>query len=81
MRTIARKKGKRTYFYLQHSFRKNGKVITKEKYLGVKIPKDLEKLKQKLESEEKNLLYKKLKAIKENFQEEWKRYPDSVKEK
>ncbi len=81
MRVLARKKGKRTYFYLQHSFRKGGKVITKEKYLGVKIPKDLEKLKRKLESEEKNILYKKLKSIKENFQKEWKRYPNSIKEK
>ncbi|MCH8329724.1 MAG: hypothetical protein IIB81_05040, partial [Nanoarchaeota archaeon] len=81
MRVITRKKGKRTYYYLQHSFRKNGKVITKEKYLGIKIPKDLEKLKRKLESEEKNILYEKLKAIKENFQREWKKYPDSIKEK
>lgn len=81
MRVITRKKGKRTYYYLQHSFRKNGKVITKEKYLGIKIPKDLEKLKRKLESEEKNILYEKLKAIKEDFQKEWKRYPNSIKEK
>lgn len=81
MRVITRKKGKKTYYYLQHSFRKNGKVITKEKYLGIKIPKDLEKLKRKLESEEKNILYEKLKAIKEDFQKEWKRYPNSIKEK
>ena len=81
MRILTRKKGKRTYFYLQHSFRKDGKVITKEKYLGIKVPKDLEKLKQKLKSEEKNILYEKLKSIKENFQEEWKRYLDTIKEK
>jgi len=81
MRVLTRKKGKKTYYYLQHSFRKDGKVITKEKYLGIKIPKDLEKLKRKLKREEKNLLYEKLKAIKENFQKEWKRYPDSIKEK
>ena len=81
MRVLTRKKGKRTYYYLQHSFRKDGKVTTKEKYLGIKIPKDLEKLKQKLKSEEKNLLYEKLKSIKENFQKEWKRYPDSIKVK
>jgi len=81
MRIITRKKGKRDYFYLQHSFRKDGKVITKEKYLGINIPKHLEKLKRELKSEEKKVLYKKLKAIKENFQKEWKRYPDSIKEK
>ena len=36
MRIIERKKGKKTYFYLQHSFRKNGKVVTRERYLGMK---------------------------------------------
>jgi hypothetical protein len=43
MRTIKRRKGGAEYFYLQHSFRKHGKVITKELYLGKKIPKNLEK--------------------------------------
>ena len=48
MRIIKRRKGKRDYFYLQHSFRKNRKVITKEKYIGIKIPKNIEKIKQDL---------------------------------
>jgi len=81
MRIISRKKGKKDYFYLQHSFRKDGKVVTKERYLGIKIPKGLENIKRELKSEEKNILYGKLKAIKENFQKEWERYPKTVKEK
>ncbi len=37
MRIIKRKKGTKEYFYLQHSYRKKSKVITKERYLGKKI--------------------------------------------
>ena len=48
MRTIKRKKGKTEYFYLQHSYRKDGKVVTKELYLGKKIPENIEEIKQKL---------------------------------
>ena len=45
MRIIKREKGKAEYFYLQHSFRKNGKVVTKELYLGKKIPDNIEEIK------------------------------------
>ena len=66
MRIIKRKKGKKEYFYLQHSFRKKGKVITKEKYLGKKIPKNISKIKQKFMRELQFGLYKKLEEIKKN---------------
>ena len=81
MRIIKRKKGNKEYFYLQYSFRGDGKVITKEKYLGKEIPKDIEHLKVKLQEESKQELYKKLESIKKNFQEEWKKYPKSIKAK
>lgn len=81
MRIIKRKKGKEEYFYLQHSFRKGGKVITKEKYLGKKIPKNIEEIKEKLKKELQKGLYKKLESIKKNFQKEWEKLPKSVKEK
>ncbi|MBI2670816.1 Fic family protein [Candidatus Woesearchaeota archaeon] len=81
MRIIKKKKGKNTYFYLQHSIRKGNKVITREKYLGTTIPKDLEIIKKELEKEYKKDLYKKLEKIRENFQEEWKKYPKTVQEK
>ena len=77
MRVIKRKKGKKDYFYLQHSYRKGNKVVTKEKYLGKKLPKNIEKIKLELKKE----LYKKLELIKKNFQQEWKRIPKDAKEK
>ncbi len=81
MRITKRKTGNKEYFYLHYSYRKDGKIITKEKYLGTEIPKDIDKIKIKLEEEYKKELYKKLEDIKKHFQEEWKRLPPSAKEK
>lgn len=81
MRIIKRKKGNKDYLYLQHSFRKEGKVTTKERYLGSKIPKDIEKIKSNFKEEFQIELIKKLETIKKNFQKEWKRIPKSAKEK
>lgn len=81
MRIIKRKKGKKEYLYLQHSFRKKGKVVTKEKYMGTKIPKDIEKIKEELAREQKEELYRKLEQIKENFQKEWGKLPQAAKDK
>ncbi len=81
MRIIKRKKGKEEYFYLQYSFRKGKRVITKEKYLGKEIPKNIEEVKQEIQKEFKKELYKKLEKIKNSFQKEWGKYPESVKEK
>jgi len=81
MRILKRKKGNEEYYYLQHSFRKGTKVVTKEKYLGKKIPKNIKEIQTKLKLEIQKELYKKLETIKKNFKEEWKRYPRTVKEK
>jgi len=81
MRVIKRKKGKKFYFYLQYSFRENGKVITKEKYLGLDIPKDIDRIKDDIQKAQRNRIYSKLEKIKENFQKEWKRIPESAKER
>jgi len=81
MRIIKRRKGTREYFYLQHSFRKGRKVITREAYLGKSIPKDIERIKQKLKQESKKDIYRKLEQIKKNFQREWKKYPKTVRER
>jgi CRISPR/Cas system CMR-associated protein Cmr3 (group 5 of RAMP superfamily) len=35
-----------TYYYLEHSFRKNDKINKKEKYLGTTLPKNIEKVKE-----------------------------------
>lgn len=81
MRIVKRKKGAKEYFYLQHSFRENNKVTTREKYLGKSIPKNLEKIKQALESKSKNALHEKIEKIKKSFEKEWETYPKTVKEK
>jgi len=81
MRIVKRKKGNETFLYLQHSFRKDGKVVTKEKYLGKKIPKNVSEIRAELIEFEKKELYKKLREIKEDFQKEWKKIPKSAKER
>lgn len=81
MRTVKRRKGRAEYFYLQHSFRKDGKVVTKELYLGKRIPNNLEEIKAKLLLEAREALSEKLEKIRNSFQKEWKRTPQSAKEK
>ncbi len=81
MRIIKRKKGNKDYHYLQHSFRKEGKVVTKEKYLGVEIPNNVKEIEGLFRNEINNELYHKLERIKKNFAEEWKRLPQSAKER
>ncbi len=81
MRILKRKKGQKEYFYMQHSFRKKSKVITKEKYIGTEIPKNIDEITSQLKIELKEDIYQKLEKIKKHFQAEWKSLPPSVKEK
>ncbi len=83
MGIVQRKKGNNKFYYLQYSYRKNNKVITKEKYLGKNLPakKEIAAIKRELGKEKRKELYLKLKKIKTNFQKEWKKLPESVKEK
>ena len=81
MRILTRKKGNKKYFYLQHSLRKGKKVVTKEKYLGIEIPDDINEITSAFRKEMQSDINKKLEKIKEHFQSEWKRIPESAKEK
>jgi len=81
MRIIKRKKGNEEYFYLQNSFRKGARVVTKEKYLGKKIPKNVDEIKRELMEEGQKVLYAKLGKIKKDFQEEWRKYPETVQKR
>jgi len=70
------------YYYLEHSFRKDGKVEKKELYLGKEIPKDIEKIKKEFISEIYNETWlNQLDKIKENYSKEQKKTPDSAREK
>lgn len=78
MRVIKRK----NYYYLQHSFRKNKKVVTREKYLGKAMPPNLEEIKRRFLDEcNKISLFVSLERIKKEFSTEWAKYPESIKEK
>lgn len=82
MRIIERKIGKNGYFYLQHSFRVEGEITTKERYLGKKVPRDIKRIKESfLEQCYKSHFFSSLEKIKKNFQKEWKKYPSPIKEK
>ncbi len=81
MKIIEKKKASKKYYYLRHNIRKKGKIITKEKYLGQEIPKNIESLKEAFRLELKSDLNKKLKAIKRSFQNEWNKLPPTVKKK
>jgi Fic family protein len=81
MKIITKKKGNKRYLYLKHSYRNGKKVITKEKYLGSEIPKNIDEIKEQFNKEFQENINKKLEKIKERFQAEWKRIPESVKKK
>ena len=81
MGVIKKKRGKNNYYYLKYSYRKGNNVVTKEKYLGTKIPEDIDKIKSEFNKELNKPIYHKFNKIKKNFQNEWKRLPKTVKEK
>lgn len=70
---------RKNYFYLAHSFRKEGKVVHREKYLGREIPQNMEEIKEKFLRECMEGALKKISSIRKNFLKEWKAYPESVK--
>ncbi len=81
MRLLKRRVGKKEYYYLQHSFRKKGKVITKERYLGNKVPENVDSIKSSFKKEVKQDINKKLETIRAHFQAEWVRIPESAKKR
>jgi len=77
---VKRKKGNDDYYYLRHNIRRGNKE--KEIYLGKKIPKNIEELKQKFLLE----FYREewipiTEEIHKNFQKERKRMPKDIIEK
>ncbi|MFH1650465.1 MAG: Fic family protein [Candidatus Woesearchaeota archaeon] len=71
-----------SYFYLQHSFRLNGKIVTREKYLGKSLPSDLRIYEKALLAEMfSEALKGKLDKIEKEFQKEYKRLSASEKER
>ena len=74
--------GKQTYYYLEHSFRENGRVEKKEKYLGKILPQNIDELKQRFISEiYRDKWFGLFETIKEEYSAQEKRTPPSAKEK
>jgi Fic family protein len=77
-----RKKGKETFFSIEHSLRVKGKVQKKEKYLGKSIPANIEKIKQEFFHELfKEKWFPLLDTIKKNFFQEFRTLPKRAREK
>ena len=73
---------KKTYYYLEHSYRKNGKVLKKERYLGKIKPKNIDKLKDDFLLEVYDeIWYKNFDIIKDNYNKNQKKMPNSIQEK
>jgi len=74
--------GKRQYFYLQHTLRTADGYEAREKYLGVKLPPNLEEVKREFLAEiAKERWYPLLEAIRSNYAKELKTLPQSAIEK
>ena len=74
--------GKQTYYYLEHTVRHKGKIQKRGKYLGKKLPKNIEDMKKELLSEiyaEK--WFPSFDRIKRNYSEERRLMPKTAREK
>jgi Fic family protein len=74
--------GKQTYYYLEHSFRENGTVEKKGKYLGKKLPGNIESLKEQFILEiYKEKYFDQFDKIKTNYSAEKEITPPSSRKK
>lgn len=83
MARIAKKtiKGK-TYYYLEHTVRENTRRTTKSKYLGSKLPKNIDALKKNFLFElSKEKWFNDFEEIRRNYNAELKTTPKSAREK
>ncbi len=83
MATIKKRKvGKQAYYYVEHSFKADKKVKVLSKYIGKKIPYNIDEIKDDLEYEAMKLtVLSKIKSIKTNYQREQIKLPKAEKEK
>ncbi|MDI6738015.1 MAG: Fic family protein [Nanoarchaeota archaeon] len=83
MASIKKKQAwKQEYYYLEHSFRANGKVQKKELYLGKEMPKNIEDIKKEfINSIYKEKFYSIIEKIKKGYKAEIAHMPKSAFEK
>jgi len=74
--------GTKEYFYLQHTLRTPDGFEAREKYLGAKLPPNLEELKQEFLAElDKERWFPLLEAIRSNYTKELRMMPKAAREK
>src|SRR3989338_1054013 len=74
--------GKDTFFYLEHPVRVDGNIEKKEKYLGKKIPENIQKIKEEFFHELfKEKWHSSLNRIQKNFSGEYSSIPETAKTK
>ena len=77
-----RKIGKREYYYVEHSFKLGKKAKVLSRYLGKKIPSNVDELKDDLEYEALNqTMFSGLKDIKSKYQKGQSKLPKQEKQK
>ena len=83
MVTVRKKKvGKREYFYIQQTLRTSNGVETREKYIGARLPPDLDQVERDFLAEIfKERWHPLLEAIRSNYAEELRTMPRSAREK
>ena len=83
MPTIKRRRvGTRQYFYLQHTLRTSGGVETREKYLGAKLPSNIDEIKREFLAEiYEERYYPLFDAIRANYLKERRKMPSSASRK
>nr|QNO52123.1 hypothetical protein GAKKPHMA_00029 [Methanosarcinales archaeon ANME-1 ERB6] len=74
--------GKQTYYYLEHTIRHKDKIQKRGKYLGKKLPKNIEDMKKEFLSEiYKEKWFPSFDRIKRNYSEERRLMPKTAREK
>lgn len=76
-----KKQGKKTYYYLEHSVKESGRVVSKKKYLGSERPKDAEEAKRQFLIDILSEKYgTRFERIRKKHRQEMEKYPASAKE-
>lgn len=74
-------KGKK-YFYLEHTIRDRGRRTTKSRYLGRKLPKDIQRVRREFSLElDRAKWFDDFERIRRNYNRELKATPESAREK
>ena len=79
---IERKKGSKTFYYIEHSVREKNKIKKLSKYIGSELPENIDDIKRKfLEDIYQKKYFDKIDITKKNFNAEIAYLPADIREK